>query len=112
MPQSYKDATPKQRKVVCNGCCPGSWKWDCIPDYIWGVCITSACDIHDWRFHEGGWEDEFKIANNEFLQNIYYSLELNLNWMLPFAKFRARFWYFRMVKKYGRKHFNWRLDHD
>jgi len=66
-PESYLQATQAERALVCNGCGPGSWRFDLIPDSILGLSIKEACNIHDWMYAWG--EDRLK-ADIWFLANM------------------------------------------
>lgn len=68
-PQSYLDALPEVVAQVVNGCGPGGWKFDLIPDTIWGLSIKEACNIHDWAYTTGMTIDDKYAADNQFLHN-------------------------------------------
>ena len=70
VPTSYDRATIAQRKEVCNGCGSAQAKFDFVPDNIWGMSITPACDAHDWGYYVGKtWRDKF-IHDICFLNNM------------------------------------------
>uniref|UniRef100_I2Q039 DUF1353 domain-containing protein n=1 Tax=Desulfovibrio sp. U5L TaxID=596152 RepID=I2Q039_9BACT len=52
-PESYLVASQAERAAVVNGCGPGGWRVDLIPDHLCGLDISEACNIHDWQYHEG-----------------------------------------------------------
>lgn len=68
-PQSYLDAIPEVVAQVVNGCGPGGWKFDIIPDTVYGLSIKEACNIHDWRYTLGTSEADKDQADKEFLSN-------------------------------------------
>jgi hypothetical protein len=71
-PVSYTTASVEQRKAVVNGCGPGGWRFDCVPDSIIHLSIEEACNIHDWMYHEGTKGDEYgrKQADQTFFLNL------------------------------------------
>ena len=107
IPQSYYEASPEEIAKVCNGCGPGAWKFDFIPDFIWGVSIKFACDIHDWMYHIGGTKKDRRFADKMFLWNIEFCLLMGTKF--PFTtlgNFRAWLFYYGLVRLRGHKHFN------
>jgi hypothetical protein len=63
--------SPAGREAIAHGCGPGSgWKEEIIPDTILGICITPACVIHDVEYHFGGTQEEKRIADDNFLDNM------------------------------------------
>lgn len=69
-PQSYRDATPAERAEVVNGCGPGGWRLDLVPDDLLGLDITEACNIHDWMYHAGDCEQDRHEADRTLLSNL------------------------------------------
>lgn len=49
-PEWWDEVPEAQRRAVANGCGPGSWKLDLIPDSLLSVDFTDSCDIHDVEF--------------------------------------------------------------
>lgn len=68
-PQSYLDASPEVVKQVVNGCGPGGWKFDIIPDTILGLSIKEACNIHDWEYTVGLTIHDKERADKRFRKN-------------------------------------------
>ena len=56
-PESYLRALPEVIAKVVNGCGPGGWKVDLVPDTILLLSVTESCNIHDWCYSEGSSED-------------------------------------------------------
>lgn len=52
-PAAYISAPEAVRHLVTNGCGPGGWKIDLVPDTIYGLDVAPACDIHDWMYAAG-----------------------------------------------------------
>ena len=57
-PKSYRYATAAEKDLICNGCGAADAKFDFVPDTVYGLSITPACNIHDWMYH-------FAEATNE-----------------------------------------------
>lgn len=73
--QSYLDALPEVVARVVNGCGPGGWKVDLIPDTVLGLSIEEACNIHDWDYTEGSTGYDKCIADDRFLLNCLFLIE-------------------------------------
>ena len=67
-PISYHQATCKEKERVCNGC--GAKGGIPVPDTIWGLDISPACNVHDWMFEEGMTHADFLFANGMFQVNM------------------------------------------
>ena len=67
-PLSYWEATEEQRKAVCNGC--GAKGGVNVPDSMYFLCVTLACNIHDWMYKEGKTLGDFFFANAVFIMNL------------------------------------------
>lgn len=78
-----------------------------IPDRIWGLKITEACNIHDWEYREdmGGGKEK---ADKTFKQNMYYLISKGLQWgwLVRRRKFRANIYYRIVTSKAGEKYYN------
>ena len=74
-PESYTRATPEVRATVVNGCGPGGWKLDLVPDTIWFLDISLCCDIHDWMYVEGETIEAKEEADRVFLNNMLRAID-------------------------------------
>ena len=101
-PESFTLASEEQRKKVCNGCGPGSWKHDIVPDHLLWVNIGMACNIHDWMYEEGTEIEAKEKADRVFLNNMLRLVMGNSRSKILKA-IRCRFaWrYFTAVSRYG-----------
>lgn len=101
-PENYVWATPEIRAMVANGCGPGGWKIDLIPDTIWGLSITEACNIHDWMYTTGETLADKEEADRVFLNNILRLIDAaDSIWLLrKLRRIRARE-YFEAVSHFG-----------
>lgn len=69
-PESYITASPEVRAIAVNGCGPGGWKVDLVPDTIWFLDISAACNIHDWMYTTGDTLADKEEADRVFLNNM------------------------------------------
>lgn len=49
-PQDYVTAEPELRRRVCSGCGPRGGLNGLVPETIYGLNISEACNIHDWMY--------------------------------------------------------------
>lgn len=63
----YEELTPEDKARICNGCGPGGWKVNPIPNHIIGVSIVEPCNRHDMAYHLGQDKDE---GDRDLLANI------------------------------------------
>lgn len=116
VPLTYAFASDEELERVCNGCGPGEgWKNVIVPDTIYGISITEACDVHDWMYEMGGDIRDREFADQVFLDNILHLITLRSRttiwglmtfWANPLRVLRARK-YFTAVSLLGNHHFNW-----
>jgi hypothetical protein len=79
-PASYVAASPEVRLQVVNGCGPGGWKVDIVPDCIWGLDISAVCDIHDWMYSVGITLADKEEADRVFLNNTLRLIDSTPGW--------------------------------
>lgn len=101
-PVEYWKADARSRADVCNGCGTEGWKGALVPDSIWGLRITDACQIHDWMYHFGvsiRCKDE---ADRVFLNNMVRIInEAGGFWLLRKLRLHRAHIYYRAVVKFG-----------
>lgn len=73
-PDTYWNATPSQRQSMCNGCGAAGSGWT-IPDTMYGLNITVACDCHDVCYLVGSTIFDKEQADREFLNNLIRLIE-------------------------------------
>ena len=66
--------TKEEIKAKSNGCGPGGWKIDLVPNRIMGVDFTESCDEHDIMYDRGEDEEDKRIADMCLLYNIQYDI--------------------------------------
>ena len=105
-PDSYRRASPLVVSTVVNGCGPGGWKYDLVPDTILGLSVTECCNVHDWMYAEGATEIDKKRADRKLLENLYATIDAAAKRSLfhrvlkPHRCVRA-FEYYLAVKEFG-----------
>jgi len=71
VPLEFAKADIVLLKKICNGCGPGGWKYDLVPDKIGTFEIKPACQPHDWMFGFGRKTKKcFKFCNLVFKYNL------------------------------------------
>lgn len=94
-PLSYWQATQERLEEVVNGCGPAALG-ELIPDKIWGLVITDACNIHDWCWSIADNLIEKRTYDTLFLWNMRTMINLytqNL-FLKKLRHLRARtYWY-------------------
>lgn len=102
-PDAYWSSMPAVRAVVTNGCgAGGGWKGWLVPDTIYLLCITAACNIHDWMYTVGMSQPEKEEADRVFLNNMIRLIDAAGGWSILRAlrRNRAR-GYYNAVKYFG-----------
>ena len=69
-PSRYWMLTEEEIRGMVNGCGPGSWKIDLIPDKIGNIDFTESCNIHDICYIYGMDEEDKRLGDRIFLFNI------------------------------------------
>jgi hypothetical protein len=67
---SYREALPEVIARIVNGCGPGNWKVDLVPDNLLGLDISECCDIHDWDYTVGETEADKQAGDHRLLHNV------------------------------------------
>lgn len=97
-PLSYTKASCKQKEAVCNGCGAANSKFDFVPDRIYRLKITEACNRHDWMYHVGEVLEDKEEADRVFLNNMLRLIEAQSNnFMKPLRRRRALKYYEAVV---------------
>jgi len=101
-PASFWLAAPGRRQNVCNGCGPGGWKWDIVPDTMYGLSVRDACDIHDWMYCHGKTVLDKDNADKVFKANLYQIIEKKTSfWPLKILRRIRACWYYLAVSWLG-----------
>lgn len=93
-PWSFWTASADLRRDVVNGCGPGGLGDLAVPDWILGLNMRPACEIHDWMFAVYNCKEGFTLSNNLFLNNM-----VRINHQHDGFLFLKR-WRLKIIKKY------------
>jgi hypothetical protein len=99
-PKTYTELSPKEKKEICNGC--GAKGGIPVPNTFYGLDISEACNIHDFRYYVGTTWDDKVFADMEFGKNLDAIIDEKtwFNWLKKLRKIRARE-YVLVVKLWG-----------
>lgn len=88
-PEQYTMLTCDEKANICNGC--GAKGGISVPNTFYGLDISEACNIHDFRYFMGEtWPDK-EFADKEFHNNLIAIIEHEtwFNWLANLRKVRA-----------------------
>jgi len=90
--------------LICNGCGAANAMFDFVPDTIWGMDISKACNRHDFEYWWHDSEAKRKEADDNFYSNLLWLIKSEGGW-LRYPR-RVRAWaYYRMVRYFGESAF-------
>lgn len=89
-PESYWQASQEVRDVVTNGCGTSGWKGALVPETMWGLSVTPACNIHDWQYSCGATLADKEEADRCFLNNMLRIIESAGGWWVLKSLRRTR----------------------
>ena len=71
-PENYWNAINSQQDLskILNGCGTDGWKGQLVPETLWGLSVTDACNIHDWMYEQGKTIADKEEADRVFLNNM------------------------------------------
>jgi len=89
-PIEYTVLTPEGKAEICNGC--GSKGGIKVPSTMYGLDISEACNIHDFRYYLGETWDDKVFADKEFGTNLDSIIlaETWFGWLKKLRMIRAR----------------------
>ena len=107
-PPDYYLLSPEQKKKICNGCGPKNPKYfggHIIPDNIWGLSITEACNIHDYMYYMGESLVDKNEADRLFLDNMLRIIDsVEHPWWLRWLRWlrqKSAWRYYEVVSNLG-----------
>lgn len=92
-PESFVNASPEERARICNGCGTEGWKGLLVPEKIYGLRVTDACQVHDWEFHYGKTQADKEAADTRFLINLLRIINHKGGLIAPLRRYRAMTYY-------------------
>jgi len=104
-PREYEKLDKRELELICNGCGTEGWKGKLVPDTIYGVNITKACNIHDFMYFNGMTMKDKKEADDVFLKNLLTIVNHSPKWSSWLNGLRRRRVnkYYLAVKHFGKK---------
>lgn len=69
-PESFWRLPPEEKERICNGCGTKGLCGFIVPDTVYGLCITPACQIHDYQYHVGETIADKDSADRAFYNNM------------------------------------------
>jgi hypothetical protein len=70
-PENYWRASQEVKDQVTNGCGTAGWKGRLVPDTMYFLNVSAACNIHDWMYTLGRTLADKEEADRVFLNNLY-----------------------------------------
>ena len=102
-PKEYWELEVNQKRKICNGC---GAKGSKINFLIPQGSFKEACNIHDYMYANGKTDEDKKVADRVFINNLNRIVEASHPATKPFKKVLAKSFYLA-VKKFGYEAF-WR----
>jgi len=100
-PEGYWRLSAAERAGICNGCGPKAAAF-LVPETLWGLSVTAACDIHDWMYHVGRTLEDKQRADRVFLNNMLRIIDARTRCRLLKRLRRDRAWlYYAAVRDFG-----------
>jgi hypothetical protein len=84
-----------RRAQICNGCGTKGLVGMLVPDTIYGLRVTDACDIHDFQYSIGETLADKDSADRVFLNNLLRIINAHTrwHWLKRLRARRARIYY-------------------
>ncbi len=101
-PNDYIKSSKQVRARVVNGCGTGGWKGALVPETMYGLKITAACNIHDWMYLRGQTMADKEEADRVFLNNLLRLINFGSSWgWLKALRRRRALKYYHAVRLAG-----------
>lgn len=108
-PLEYWAVPPEDMHLHVSGRCgPGKGLGDkLVPETVWGLSITKACEIHDFMYEFGPKTKEYKeAADRVFLVNMLTIIDRKTKWeAVRFLRRRRAYKYYDAVAMLGDRAF-------
>ena len=100
-PEAYFRLSPEAKREIVNGCGPGKFSF-LIPDTMYGLDVSAACDIHDYMYFMGETIEDKKEADRVFMNNLLRIIEAKTqSKILSWLRKRRAVKYFSAVAMFG-----------
>ena len=103
-PLGYWDLSDQAREEMLNGCGTRGIIGLLVPDTVWGLCITPACNIHDYMYSVGATIADKDEADRVFLNNMLRMIDDGI-WVLKLPRIIRAKEYYEAVHLCGRPAF-------
>lgn len=101
-PPEYWSLDKTDHRKICNGCGSKGLCGYLIPDTIWGLRITEACNIHDFMYSIGKTIADKEAADRVFFNNMLRIIDANTFWdWLKRQRIRRAMIYYKAVVEFG-----------
>lgn len=99
-PPGYWTLSETDHRKTCNGCGAKGLCGYLVPDTIWGLRITEACNIHDYMYSIGKTIADKEVADRVFFNNMLRIIDANTpwNWLKRLRVRRAKIYYKAVVE--------------
>ena len=115
-PMEYWKIPPEDMHLHVSGRCgPGKGLGDkLVPETLWGLSVTPACEIHDFMYSFGEKTAEYKdIADKVFLSNMLTIIDKKTRYKaLKYLRKKRAFKYYVAVSTFGDACFYDRGSHE
>jgi len=98
-PIEYMRLSPYEKRKICNGC--GSRDGIDVPDTIYFMSISRACNIHDFMYQVGETHEDKKEADETFLKNMNTIIDKTSSFFLKRPRRIRAYEYYLAVKYFG-----------
>lgn len=78
-PREYWLLAKDRKAKIVSGCGPKSANF-LVPETLWGLSITEACNIHDYMYWVGETREDKEKADRVFLNNMLRIIEARTKW--------------------------------
>lgn len=85
-----------------NGCGTGGWKNALVPEKLFWLSVTPACNIHDWMYSVGKSHEDKEAADRVFMNNMVRLINAQQScWLIRFLRLHQARIYYDAVKFFG-----------
>jgi len=91
---AYYNLSAAEKAEICNGMgAKDSFLAKLIPNTMYGLDVSEAGNRHDLRYHIGQTEEDKRIADREFLENLLIIINNKGGWLAWLRRRRALKYY-------------------
>ena len=101
-PLDYVLASREEKEKIVNQCGPDGFLNRIVPNYLFGLDVSEACNIHDWEFAWARNSKEFKEADWTFKRNLEHLIKAKTqDSFLRFIRLALAKVYYLAVRSYS-----------